>query len=68
MGVNTLTENEKQEQLNEVVAAHKADGRKAMMSVLQKAQAIYGFLPLEVLKTRAMYVLVPLVMLKVPAR
>ena len=53
MGVNTLTENEKQEQLNEVVAAHKADGRKAMMSVLQKAQAIYGYLPLEVQKTVA---------------
>jgi NADP-reducing hydrogenase subunit HndA len=48
MSVNTFTDHEKLAKLTQVVDAHKADGRKAMMSVLQQAQAIYGFLPLEV--------------------
>ena len=48
MGANIMTEMEKLEQLNSVVATHKSDGRKAMMNVLQQAQSIYGYLPLEV--------------------
>ncbi|MBP7401414.1 MAG: NAD(P)H-dependent oxidoreductase subunit E [Clostridia bacterium] len=48
MGANIMSDNEKRKKLNAVVAAHKADGRKAMMSVLQQAQSIYGYLPLEV--------------------
>ncbi len=53
MGVKTKTELGKQEQLNAVIEAHRSEGRKAMMSVLQQAQAIYGYLPLEVQRTVA---------------
>ena len=48
MSVNMLTDIEKLTKLTEVVETHKADGRKAMMSVLQQAQGIYGYLPLDV--------------------
>lgn len=38
---------EQEEQLNKVIDAHKGD-KGALMPVLQKAQEIYGYLPIEV--------------------
>jgi NADP-reducing hydrogenase subunit HndA len=40
---------EQETQLREVIAAHK-DSKGALMPVLQKAQDIYGYLPIEVQK------------------
>ncbi|MBE6797742.1 MAG: NAD(P)H-dependent oxidoreductase subunit E [Ruminococcaceae bacterium] len=38
---------EQEKQLNEVIAAHKHD-KSLLMAVMQKAQDIYGYLPIEV--------------------
>jgi NADH:ubiquinone oxidoreductase subunit E len=45
-----LTPEEMLEKLDLVIAAHKGEGQKAIMSTLQEAQAIYGYLPLPVQK------------------
>jgi len=45
-----LTPEEMSAKLDEVLAAHKGEGQKALMSALQQAQAIYGYLPLSVQK------------------
>lgn len=45
---NTLTHDEKFKSLEQVINRHKSNGRKAMMQVLQEAQNIFGYLPLEV--------------------
>ena len=38
---------EQEKQLNEIIAAHKHD-KSLLMAVMQKAQDIYGYLPIEV--------------------
>ncbi|MEG0692558.1 MAG: NAD(P)H-dependent oxidoreductase subunit E, partial [Oscillospiraceae bacterium] len=38
---------EQEKQLNEIMKAH-SDDKGALMPVLQKAQEIYGYLPIEV--------------------
>jgi NADH:ubiquinone oxidoreductase subunit E len=44
----TLTQDEKVRQLDQVITHYQGHGRKALMQVLQEAQGIYGYLPLEV--------------------
>ena len=44
----TLTQDEKVRQLDQVLAHYQGHGRKALMQVLQEAQGIYGYLPLDV--------------------
>ncbi len=44
----TLTHDEKFKSLELVIERHKNNGRKALMQVLQEAQNIFGYLPLEV--------------------
>lgn len=44
----TLTHSEKKQMLDEVIDRYAEDGRKSLMQVLQEAQNIYGYLPLEV--------------------
>jgi len=39
---------EQEKELREVIAYHKGRGEGALMPVLQKAQEIYGYLPIEV--------------------
>ncbi len=46
--MNQLTHDEKMDQLKLVIERHGKEGRKAMMQVLQEAQGVYGYLPLEV--------------------
>lgn len=48
MGANKLTHDEMKARLDTVIQSHRKDGRSALMQVLQEAQNIYGFLPLEV--------------------
>jgi len=48
MGANTMTHDEMQTRLDAVIQSHRKDGRSALMQVLQEAQNIYGYLPLEV--------------------
>jgi NADP-reducing hydrogenase subunit HndA len=49
MGAKQLmTHDEMREKLDTVIKRHQQHGRKALMQVLQEAQGIYGFLPLEV--------------------
>ena len=49
MGANKkLTHDEMRAELDAVIKRHSQDGRKALMQVLQEAQGIFGFLPLEV--------------------
>ena len=43
-----LTHDEMRAKLDTVILNHQKDGQKALMQVLQEAQAIYGYLPLEV--------------------
>lgn len=43
-----MTHDEMRAKLDTVIKSHQKDGRKALMQVLQEAQGIYGFLPLEV--------------------
>ncbi len=38
---------EQEKQLNEIIAAHKHD-KSLLMAVMQKAQDVYGYLPIEV--------------------
>jgi len=45
---NTMTRDEKAIKLNQVIENHKKNGRNALMQVLQEAQNIFGYLPLEV--------------------
>jgi NADP-reducing hydrogenase subunit HndA len=47
-GTKKMTHEEKMARIGEVVARYGASGRKALMQVLQEAQTIYGYLPLEV--------------------
>jgi NADP-reducing hydrogenase subunit HndA len=47
-GTRKLTHEEKMVGIGEIVAHHGTKGRKALMQVLQEAQTIYGYLPLEV--------------------
>ncbi len=49
-----LTPEEMAEKLDEILARNKGQGQKALMSTLQEAQEIYGFLPLPVQKKVAM--------------
>jgi len=44
----TMTLDEKKMKLENVIERHAANGRKSLMQVLQEAQNIYGYLPLEV--------------------
>lgn len=44
----TMTHDEMKAKLETVIKRHQQDGRKALMQVLQEAQGIYGYLPLEV--------------------
>lgn len=46
--INTLTHDEKIKQLGQVIEQYRKNGRKSLMQVLQEAQGIYGYLPLEV--------------------
>ncbi|MEA4888351.1 MAG: NAD(P)H-dependent oxidoreductase subunit E [Clostridiaceae bacterium] len=46
--INTLTHDEKIKKLRQVIDQYKGNGRKSLMQVLQEAQNIYGYLPLEV--------------------
>ncbi len=46
--VKTLTNEEKKQMLQDVISNYAKDGRNALMQALQKAQEIYGYLPLEV--------------------
>ena len=49
MGENIkLTHEEMRAKLDTVILKHQNDGQKALMQVLQEAQGIYGYLPLEV--------------------
>lgn len=50
---------EQAERLNEVIKAHK-DDKGALMSVLQQAQDIYGYLPIEVQEIIAIGLNIPL--------
>lgn len=45
---NTLTHDEKFAKLEQIIMRHKKNGRKALMQVLQEAQGVFGYLPLEV--------------------
>lgn len=46
--MKTLTHDEKIKKLSQVIEKYRANGRKSLMQVLQEAQGIYGYLPLEV--------------------
>jgi NADP-reducing hydrogenase subunit HndA len=48
VATKTLTHEEKSVMLKQVIGRHQMNGRKALMQVLQEAQNIFGFLPLEV--------------------
>lgn len=50
MGKTKMTPEEMSAKLDAVLAAHKGEGQKALMSTLQQAQGIYGYLPLPVQK------------------
>lgn len=50
MGKTKMTPEEMSVKLDAVLAEHKGEGQKALMSTLQKAQGIYGYLPLHVQK------------------
>lgn len=50
VGKTKLTPDEMSAKLDKVLAEHKGEGQKALMSTLQKAQGIYGYLPLTVQK------------------
>lgn len=56
----TMTQENKRQMLNEVLARYAEDGRNALMQVLQEAQNIYGYLPLEVQRTVASGLNVPI--------
>lgn len=45
-----MTPEEMSNKLDAVLAEHKGEGQKALMSTLQQAQSIYGYLPLHVQK------------------
>ncbi len=46
--ITKLTQEEKMIKLGEVIDKYRGQGRKALMQLLQEAQAVYGYLPLEV--------------------
>ncbi|HAL74700.1 MAG TPA: NAD(P)H-dependent oxidoreductase subunit E [Clostridiales bacterium] len=50
----TMTHDEKKMKLDAVIKHHAQNGRKALMQVLQEAQNIYGYLPLEVQRSVAL--------------
>jgi NADH:ubiquinone oxidoreductase subunit E len=50
VGKTKLTPEEMSIRLDAVLAEHKGEGQKALMASLQKAQGIYGYLPLVVQK------------------
>ena len=50
VGKTKLTPEEMSAKLDVVLTEHKGEGQKALMASLQKAQGIYGFLPLSVQK------------------
>ncbi len=50
VGKTKLTPEEMSIRLDAVLAEHKGEGQKALMASLQKAQGIYGYLPLFVQK------------------
>ncbi len=50
MGKTKLTPEEMSEKLDVIIASHKGEGQKAIMSTLQEAQGVYGYLPLPVQK------------------
>ncbi|MCK9252484.1 MAG: NAD(P)H-dependent oxidoreductase subunit E [Clostridiales bacterium] len=49
----TKTHDEQVRLLDQVIEKYRGQGRKALMQVLQEAQAIYGYLPLDVQRTVA---------------
>ena len=50
----TMTHDEKVQALDQVIQRYAANGRKALMQVLQEAQNIYGYLPLNVQRSVAL--------------
>lgn len=50
MGKTKLTPDEMSAKLDEVLAKHRGEGQQALMTTLQQAQGIYGYLPLPVQK------------------
>ena len=46
--MKTLTQDVKKQMLAEVLSQHNAQGRQGLIQVLQEAQNIYGYLPLDV--------------------
>lgn len=46
--MKTLTHDEKIKKLGQVIEKYRENGRKSLMQVLQEAQGIYGYLPLDV--------------------
>ena len=54
MGKTKLTPEEMSKKLDEALTHYEGQGQKALMSALQEAQEIYGYLPLPVQKRVAM--------------
>lgn len=50
MGKTKLTPEEMSAKLDAILAEYKGEGQKALMATLQKAQGVYGYLPLSVQK------------------
>ena len=50
----TMTHDEKVQALDQVIQRYAGNGRKALMQVLQEAQNIYGYLPLNVQRSVAL--------------
>lgn len=48
LATHQLTQDEKKAKLADVLAEHRQHGRKSLMRVLQEAQTIFGYLPLDV--------------------
>lgn len=57
--LTTLTHAEKKEMLEQIISLHGGQGQKALMQVLQEAQNIFGYLPLEVQRDVALGLGVP---------
>ena len=54
MAKKKLTPEEMGKKLDSILEQHKTEGQKALITVLQQAQGIYGYLPLAVQKKVAM--------------
>ncbi len=51
---------QQEQQLQQIIQAHQGQGTSALMPVLQQAQDVYGYLPLEVQKMIAVGLDIPL--------